>query len=273
METDSTTDQSTNAPWGAWATLLFGILVLTITNIAAFVLFYWLFANADTLPLKLPPMDEITESNGLILAISTIFTTPIVLLLLALTIQLRKGLSFRDYMGCYPLAMNKLFQWCGILFLFLIVTEILGMVVGRPAIPEFMSEAYRSSNSLALLFVALVIAAPLTEEFLFRGFLLTGFSCSRIGWLGAIIICSLFWSVIHFQYDWYDITWIFLLGLIMGYAKKDSKTIYLPLIMHALVNTMAFVGTASYLNEAQENLQPEYENIQNNAKTNPNNFR
>ena len=55
---------------------------------------------------------------------------------------------------------------------------------GRAIVPPFVIDAYRSardSGTIWLLVIALVIAAPLTEEIVFRGFMYRGLAASRVG--------------------------------------------------------------------------------------------
>lgn len=246
MESNTRIATTTNKPWGALATLAFGVLIMLITNASAYLLFFGLYKFADFIPMDLPPAQDMTQYNGFILALSTLFITPVTLLLLVLFIKLRKGISVTEYIGLYTFDTTKQFKWCGLLLLFLVFTEFISQIIDRPFVPEFMDEAFHSAENLYLLFAALVIGAPITEEFLFRGFLITGFSRSRLGWHGAIIFTAILWAAIHVQYDWYDISWIVFLGLVLGYAKKDTGSIYVPLIMHALVNTLSFIATMLY---------------------------
>jgi membrane protease YdiL (CAAX protease family) len=59
--------------------------------------------------------------------------------------------------------------------------------------------------------------------------------------VGAIIISALAWSVIHLQYDAYGLAGIFAGGLLLGFARFKSKSIYPPIVMHALSNIIATV--------------------------------
>jgi uncharacterized protein len=92
-----------------------------------------------------------------------------------------------------------------------------------------------------LLWLALIVAAPLGEELLFRGFWFQGFTRSRLGVLGTIVITSLVWSSIHLQYDFYGCATVFASGLLLGYARYHSQSIIPPIIMHALMNLVAIL--------------------------------
>ena len=94
METDRSMEKNVGTPWGAPDTLIFGVLILFITKFVAYIPFFGLFVLSDILALNLPPMDEITVDNGFFLALWTIATLPVILLLLSGVIYIRKGINF-----------------------------------------------------------------------------------------------------------------------------------------------------------------------------------
>ena len=68
---------------------------------------------------------------------------------------------------------------------------------------------------LALL--SLVVAAPIMEEFIFRGFLFSQLRNTRLGGWGAIITTSFLWTVIHIQYEPMILYLLFIFGILLGY--------------------------------------------------------
>ncbi|MCJ7675274.1 MAG: CPBP family intramembrane metalloprotease [Sedimentisphaerales bacterium] len=125
--------------------------------------------------------------------------------------------------------------------LFVICHDTLIFLLGRPIVPDFMLAAYRTAYSLPLLWLALMVMAPLAEEIFFRGFLFKGIESSKLGPAGAIIITALAWSVMHLQYDIYGIAGLFAGGLLLGLARLRSNSIYPPIVMHALQNLIATI--------------------------------
>ncbi len=59
-------------------------------------------------------------------------------------------------------------------------------------------------------------------------------------WL-TIILTSLMWTALHVQYGFIVLTWLFLLGVIIGYARQKTGSIWTPIIMHAFNNTLASI--------------------------------
>jgi membrane protease YdiL (CAAX protease family) len=130
---------------------------------------------------------------------------------------------------------------------FAIAWDGLTYLLDRPIIPEFMLRAYETAYFVPLLWLAIVIAAPLAEELFFRGFLFESVRYTRLGVTGAVVITSLLWAVIHLQYGPYEITTVFILGLILGVARLITGSIYTPIVMHGLVNLVATVEVAVYI--------------------------
>src|SRR5260370_238343 len=81
---------------------------------------------------------------------------------------------------------------------------LLGIDAGSKAV----AAAYRAAKlagMLAALWLAVVIAAPVSEELLFRGFLHRGWAPSWLGIAGTIILTSALWAALHQQYNWFGI--------------------------------------------------------------------
>jgi CAAX protease family protein len=87
-----------------------------------------------------------------------------------------------------------------------------------------------------LLVIAACIAAPLMEEFLFRGFMFRGWSQSFLGPIGAIVLTSAVWAMLHPQRDWFARFCIFVSGAILGYFRWRSNSTWLAVMVHSATN-------------------------------------
>jgi uncharacterized protein len=101
----------------------------------------------------------------------------------------------------------------------------------------------QDDGALWLLVIAFCVAAPITEEFLVRGFLYRGWSESFLRPVGAIILSSLVWTAMHLQYDWFFFGEIFSIGLLLGYLRYRSSSIWLTVFVHGLNNLAATLQT------------------------------
>jgi len=116
----------------------------------------------------------------------------------------------------------------------LIAFDLLTLAFGRDVVPRFMREAYvsaRSSNSLVLFFLAVVVVAPIAEEVAFRGFLFRGLSATWLGVAGAMVLTSAAWAAMHVQYDWVTLAQIFLIGLLLGWLRWASGSTLLTILL------------------------------------------
>src|SRR5262249_34829832 len=148
--------------------------------------------------------------------------------------RIRNGRDATLYLGFRAFPGKALLRW-SIAFLVLIaLSDSLTVLLGRPIVPPFMQEAYQRSGFLPLLWFALMVAAPLAEETLFRGFLFEGIFRSKLGAPGAIIVSALWWALIHVQYDWYGIATVFAAGLLLGWIRLKTGSLYPTLFLHSL---------------------------------------
>ena len=88
-----------------------------------------------------------------------------------------------------------------------------------------------------LLFLAIVIIAPLGEELLFRGFLQQILEKDWGDITRAILITSLVFATIHMNVYWF--IQIYFLGIILGFLAWKTKSVLPSLILHGINNAMA----------------------------------
>jgi uncharacterized protein len=89
---------------------------------------------------------------------------------------------------------------------------------------------------LALLVVG--IGAPLSEELLFRGFLLSALARSRLGfWPGALITTGL-WTALHAGYSTVGIAEVYLIGLYFCWLLWRTGSLRVAIFCHALYNSL-----------------------------------
>ena len=88
--------------------------------------------------------------------------------------------------------------------------------------------------SLILVFLTVVVVAPIGEEMVFRGFLQRFLEKSWSDITRAILVSSLFFTLIHFNPYW--AIQIYLMGLILGYLSWLTKSIYPSILLHMSIN-------------------------------------
>lgn len=91
---------------------------------------------------------------------------------------------------------------------------------------------------LVLVFVALVVMAPIAEELLFRGFMFRGLR-RRLSFWPAALIVSLLFGLVHGQINvGLD---VFALSLVLCYLREHTDSLWPCIILHASKNLIAFV--------------------------------
>ncbi len=235
--TRSVTSSTTVArPWGPWATLAWTLIcmsVITVVQIGVLIAFALVQTGFTTKGLT-----EITNSS-LFLSASTLTSTPVVLGLIAMLIYVR-GCPIREYLALMlPTARQALLAITGLAAL-LFVGDSLTYLLGRPLVPLVMVDIYKT-GWFSLLLPTLVIAAPVGEEILFRGFMYHGIASSRWGSTTAVFVSAVAWAAIHVQYDLYSIIQIAGMGLYLGEVRRRTASVPLTVLLHGIANAVATV--------------------------------
>jgi hypothetical protein len=92
----------------------------------------------------------------------------------------------------------------------------------------------RDRVALSIFFFTAAIAAPLFEEFLFRGFLLPSLTRYMSVWW-AIILSAFLFAVAHLSLS--EILPLMTLGVILGIVYTRSRNLLAPMLLHSLWNS------------------------------------
>jgi membrane protease YdiL (CAAX protease family) len=239
-------------PWGFWATTAFGVMAVVVWFAAqlsvAMMVLAWLGVGPNATAFEIETM----SSHAVTIAMATILSMPAPIAVIAVAARLR-GCAFAEYLALYRPTRADLIVGLVFIAILLPLGDLSSWLTGRELVPQVVVEAYRSARSsgtLVLLAVALVIAAPLMEELLFRGFLFAGYAASRLGPWGAIVLTSVGWAVMHVQYETFHIVQIFILGCAFGWLRWRSGSTLLTVILHAIVNALALIQVAVVVESA-----------------------
>ncbi len=239
------------ALWGFWPTVGLSAIIAATTLIVQVIITFsvLIVAKIQSPGINIKHFIHSLPSNGLFLSVSMLVSAPVVIGLTLLFIRFRKGAAIREYLGLHNFRWKGLLKWEAVLLLFLLVEALITNYLNRP-VSEFMINAYKTAYSTPLFWFVIVVSTPIYEEIFFRGFLFTGFRNSRLGPVGAITITSFLWALVHTQYDIYGMSIIFAVGLLLGYARLRSDSIYASVAMHSLMNLIGAIGIAEYLHNA-----------------------
>lgn len=226
--------------WGLGATIAFSLVILLAFFITQTVAF---FLYAESKFAEQAMMDKVVFlnsllSNGDAISIAEIPAAIVGVVVTFFFIVLHKRQNIENYLHLYSVRGKVLLRYIGIMLMTIVLLSFLSALTNHPT-PQVMLDIYHSAKYPMLLWFAVIVAAPFFEEIVFRGFLFEGLRHSSIGFMGAAIITSALWASIHLQYDLYEMVIIFLVGLLLAYSKEKTGSLYIPIVMHSLMNLAA----------------------------------
>ncbi|HUS97803.1 MAG TPA: type II CAAX endopeptidase family protein [Hyphomicrobiaceae bacterium] len=106
-----------------------------------------------------------------------------------------------------------------------------------------------SGVSMWLPVVVLCVGAPVSEELVFRGFLLGQLAQTRLGFGGAAVIATAAWTAIHMQYTAIGLADVFVAGMVFSWTLWRTGSLWVPILFHALYNAivLAVISQTSWL--------------------------
>jgi membrane protease YdiL (CAAX protease family) len=235
--------------WGPWPTVGLGcglmavaLALSTLIGIVFLVVELGSHASAD--------IEKVLEgllTNGLYFSIATIAMAIVCTGLIIVFVNMRHTISFQDYLGLRSLSIKQMLVAlaiaAGILFLF----DGTSLLLGRPIVGEWQLTLYQSTVWPALMWIAFVVFGPVFEETLFRGFVFEGFRHSGMGVVGAVLVTALLWSLSHIQYNFYGMGQIFIFGIVLGFVRYKTGSLWSVISMHALFNLVATTEVALHI--------------------------
>lgn len=117
-----------------------------------------------------------------------------------------------------------------------LLLKLLGLQLTMPSIKI----PYNSVPGAVMMILSVVVAAPLTEEFICRGVLLNIFK--RFGYVFAIVASSLVWALLHGNLV--QGIPVFVLGLFFGAIAVKAKSILPTIIIHSINNALSLAENA-----------------------------
>jgi membrane protease YdiL (CAAX protease family) len=221
--------------WGLWATLGFAILAFVLgqaMGIAALTM----VKNFDLARV---------DYDGTAVAVYTLVGNPVEIITLVLATRL-SGSDALAYLGLdIPRRRDIAIAAAGLMAVILAADGIT-LALGKEMVPAFQLELHRTAQAegtLPWLWLAILVAAPVGEELLFRGFMFRGFVHEPRDALPAILVLALIWSLLHVQYDWFGTAQVFLIGVLFGFVRWRSGSTTLVILLHMLLNLESVAET------------------------------
>lgn len=122
-----------------------------------------------------------------------------------------------------------------------IQTGIMSPIVNSLPMPEFMQKVFLefANQNGVFSFIAIVIAAPIIEELIFRGIILDGL-LQRYSPIKSIILSSILFGIVHLN-PWQFVSAL-IIGLFSGWVYYRTRKLSLSILIHLVNNLVAFLG-------------------------------
>lgn len=213
--------QGIQLPWTVRDTWLgLGLIVfLTLIFVAVVVVFWHDFS--------------LLQDVGVVL-LELLYLLPVVVILGA------RRASWR-MLGFRPFERKTLEIGCGMFvgaYLLIILHNMILSLAGIVTQGEQVFQLFSLLDHPLAFVLAGILAAPLSEEVFFRGFLFNGFR-QRFGWKRAALLSSVFFSLAHM--DPATLIPTFILGFLLAYLFHRSNSLWPGVILHFLVNSFGFL--------------------------------
>src|SRR5216684_1163217 len=225
--------------WKFWGTALWGLFIFAAMFVGQIAVVAWFVLRREG-PLDVAAAIHVL-GGGLTISLSVIMGLPAVLAALWIAIRVSRT-PFADYLALRWTSWTNFLIGVVALFVLVMGWDLVSRATGREVEPGFMGDVLKSARAdgaLWLLVIAFCVAAPISEEFFARGFLYRGWSESFLKVPGAILLSSMVWTVLHLQYDWFFLGEVFSIGLLLGYLRYRSHSIWLTVVLHGLNNLAA----------------------------------
>ena len=239
---DDAIKQKVNQSTGEY--LLFTLYWLAFFSLAlpmASRLIIFLSGGGALLLNDLTHIEQLDTNPGLIFT-STFITAVLTLTFLKSTLEAQNkseviGRLAIKKMALFPLIITVLLAAAYIL----LEQWLFGFM--EVAVPDFMLEVEAQTNSLLdkiLLLLALGFIVPIYEEVIFRGVAFYRLKKTALGAIGAIIIPSIVFTLIHGQYDQVEIfISLFVFSCLVGLIRHLSGNLWYCIIAHMICNLLA----------------------------------
>ncbi|MBA3898996.1 MAG: CPBP family intramembrane metalloprotease [Bacteroidetes bacterium] len=175
--------------------------------------------------------------NGNILIPTSLYSNLICIGFVFLILKLK---SITHYLDLNIPKLKPSLFWIGLAGIYAISFEVISIYFDVFK-SDFALQITNSTDSKLMLFLAVGLFAPIFEEVFFRGFLFKSIENSRFGPNGAVIITSVLFVIIHTQYNFYIMAALLPLALILAFAKLKTKSLFIPIIIHVLNNTLSLI--------------------------------
>lgn len=229
-------------PWNAWAAAGASMLIFIVATVAA-------YGAAETLRMlvglaRAPAgaTDGMSRPGGMKLLMVWLMSAHVVMIVLTVIAAGAFKGSQREVLAWHRPPRGGLRVYAEALALMLAMLALYNGAVYLIAPHALLADLRLFVNLLHsdagwLAAPAIGIGAPVSEELLFRGFLLSALAASPIGFRAGAILSTAAWTTLHAGYSAYGLLEVFLVGLYLSWVLWRTGSLWVPLACHAIYNS------------------------------------
>jgi uncharacterized protein len=223
-------------PWSPLRALTAGILIVGLGIVAAI----FLVGEPDGAATRTRP-SLWRPPNGEMAAMATLAAWQLSAVVLTVLASSMYGARARDVLALRPPAGAPAIYLRALLAMG--VLEILVSAIQYSLVTRDMFADSRpfypmvSGSAWPLAFAVVGLGAPLSEELLFRGFLLSALARTRLGFSGAALATTMLWTGLHAGYSLAGIAEVFVIGLFFCWLLWRTGSLRVTIVCHALYNS------------------------------------
>lgn len=179
------------------------------------------------------------QTNGDAIAAASLWSGLAGFLATLLFVQLWKRDGWKAFLGFRMFRPRALFIWSGVFIALVAVIEVLANFI--PSFrSDYMNEVIGSAHSLPMLLFGVGVMPALFEETLLRGLFLGTMRHITDEHISVAVTAGVF-TLMHMQYSAAILLLVLPMGVVLGYARTRSGSIWVPIILHMLNNVLSVV--------------------------------
>lgn len=167
-------------------------------------------------------------------------------LLFWLTKALEKTTPLKVYLNVASHSTVDIIKCVGLTAVFWFLLSELAILLNVPEEP-FLQQVKLADLPVWFICLNICILAPVFEELVFRGFLYKRFASTKLSVIGAALLTSALFAVVHGQYSLTGVAMVFVLGLYFMWIRIKYNSTTQAMVAHATSNTMTMIAVYWFL--------------------------
>lgn len=221
--------------------VLFTITVAYLITAIFYVLGFSIYSGITQPDLTAEGIDALIQAHLLSpLGFTALYwTTGLVVLALLLKFTPVRVFSRSWFFAFKPVSAKMFAPW----LLAYVAYALLAALVNWlwPVANSEFTEAMVGVRHLGI-FITYVLVAPVVEELVFRGYFFRVWRNSFLKCWGTLLLTSVLFTAMHTgQYPLQLLAVLFCFSLLLGLAREKTGSVYVPIVMHAVNNLVAFI--------------------------------